>query len=78
MCLSTMTQMEREHAAQCISLVHANGLRIMPQRQTRHPEFNLNGVRTHDLRIMNKTVPAHDTLAYLDISNLTYISELDK
>ena len=33
MCLSTMTQMGREHATQCITLGHADTLRIAPQRQ---------------------------------------------
>ena len=36
MCLPTMTQEGREHAAQlhCIRLVHADSLRIVQQRQT--------------------------------------------
>ena len=29
-----MTQAGREHAMQCISLVHADALRIVPQKQT--------------------------------------------
>ena len=32
MCLPTMTQAGSEHATQCMSLVHADALRIAPQR----------------------------------------------
>ena len=31
-CLPTVTQAGHEHATQCIRLVHANALRIAPQR----------------------------------------------
>ena len=34
MCLPTLTQTGCEHTNQCISLVHANKLRIAPQTQT--------------------------------------------
>ena len=33
MCLPTMTQMGREHATQCVRLVHADDLRIAPMAQ---------------------------------------------
>ena len=34
MCLPTMTQAGCEHTMQCVTLVHADTLRIAPQRQT--------------------------------------------
>ena len=48
MCLPTMTQVGHEHVVQCIRLVHADALRIAPQRQT------LCGTHGNDTPIFTK------------------------
>ena len=52
-----------ENLSNCVNIMFFSGSSTTEDRSTEHPKFNLTGVRTHDLQVMDSTFHVPETLA---------------